>query len=230
MVAHYFKSSDLCAYAHMEGRYYHLAVRLLYIATCSFIVASIDEVEPRSRLKLPNGKAFDVCDNFIVNDISGQNETVLAYGKLYLDFIGNSKRNPLDKFQNKWRLEVNRTRGPMIPECGSLTVFGDEKKNYDEVKRFCFPPQLNTNSCVVFSVGSNNKWDFEEYMFRASKCKIETFDCTVDGIVPVDIQNRTRFHKVCLSKLSGTISGKSSSRYLVYPKSWGCNQLQICLK
>ena len=41
-------------------------------------------------------------------------------------------------------------------------------------------------------------------LIRADRtnCKIETFDCTVDGIIPSRISDRTRFHKVCLGAKS----------------------------
>lgn len=39
-------------------------------------------------------------------------------------------------------------------------------------------------------------------------CKIETFDCTCDGKVPGSIQDRTRFHKICLGSRHEMIDGK----------------------
>ena len=41
-----------------------------------------------------------------------------------------------------------------------------------------------------------------------SNCSIETFDCTVDGLVPAHIASRTRFHKVCLGAENRTVGGK----------------------
>jgi len=37
----------------------------------------------------------------------------------------------------------------------------------------------SSDRCVVYSIGSNNQWDFEEAIFRSTKCMIETFDCTL---------------------------------------------------
>jgi hypothetical protein len=79
-------------------------------------------------------------------------------------------------------------------------VFGDEKHNYDEAKRFCF---TNRNeNCSFYSIGSNNKWHFEETIYAATNCTMDTFDCTVDGNVPTAINDRTKFHKHCLSPFS----------------------------
>ena len=110
---------------------------------------------------------------------------------------------------------------PMLDSCQHLTVFGDEKANYDEAKRFCYVPSSSSSSevkeqkqqipitsiapCVTYSIGSNNKWDFEEHMVRDTNCRIETFDCTVDATVPFHIHNRTRFHSFCLGSKAGTI-------------------------
>lgn len=177
-------------------------VRLGFVTT---LLASVShQFEQRSQLTLPNGKKLKVCNNYIVDNIPGRNETVLAYGKLYLEFMHNKTVKPLERFQDKWKYEVDRVSGPMLLGCTNLTVFGNEKQNYDEAKRFCFPPEANTNSCVAYSIGSNNKWGFEEYMFQMSNCRIETFDCTVDGKVPEAIKNRTHFHKLCMGKVSET--------------------------
>ena len=41
-----------------------------------------------------------------------------------------------------------------------------------------------------------------------TNCRIETFDCTVEGIIPHHIKSRTRFHRVCLGKSDDVIDGK----------------------
>jgi hypothetical protein len=33
--------------------------------------------------------------------------------------------------------------------------------------------------CVIYSIGSDDSWGFEEDMAKRTKCRIETFDCTV---------------------------------------------------
>jgi hypothetical protein len=49
----------------------------------------------------------------------------------------------------------------------------------DEEKRVCWTPEFEQDDCVVFSLGSNNQWTFEENVVKETKCKIHTFDCTV---------------------------------------------------
>ena len=50
-------------------------------------------------------------------------------------------------------------------------------------------------NCTVFSLGSNNQYDFEEAVLAATVCTVHTFDCTVDGY---SIHKRHLFHKLCL--------------------------------
>ena len=174
-------------------------------------------------LRLPNGRSMTVCDNIVVRDLPGGAQAVWMKGKEYLESMRNNTRKPFGKFQQKWRGEVDRVMMPMLSSCQHLTVFGDEKTNYDEAKRFCYVPLSSSTvvekqkqqidvtitsshtPCVTYSIGSNNKWDFEEHMYRDTNCRIETFDCTVDATVPLHIHNRTRFHSFCLGSKSGTI-------------------------
>ena len=165
--------------------------------------------------RLPTG--MHVCKNSnIVRDIPGGPAAVLAAGLRYLESMRNNTRKPFATFTNQWRTEVDRVQMPQLPPCHHLVVFGDERRNYDEAKRFCYlhgdrtanstvapSPLASSSLCVVYSIGSNNKWDFEEHVHRYTNCSIETFDCTVDTpTVPPRIQDRTRFHKLCLGARS----------------------------
>jgi len=98
-------------------------------------------------------------------------------------------------------------RDGTVPACKSLKVFGNEASNYDEAKRFCYFGDRKNQTCVVYSVGGNNQWDFEEYMHHGSNCDIETFDCTVNATVPLKIKDRTRFHKICLGASNSLRNG-----------------------
>jgi len=56
--------------------------------------------------------------------------------------------------------------------------------------------------CVVYSIGGNNNWDFEQKMYDMTPCEIHTFDCT--GPItrfqpPARIKDRHHFHHVCLA-------------------------------
>lgn len=187
---------------------------------------------PILTLRLPHGKgAMQVCDNAIVRDIPGGPMAVWQKGKEYIESMKNNTRHPIPKFTGQWKFEVDRIQIPMLPTCTHMTVFGDESRNYDEAKRFCYLPSATASAvkndsttttvttpvsmskssateCVAYSIGSNNKWDFEEHIYRDTSCRIETFDCTVDATIPPSIRNRTRYHKYCLGHFAGKVANQ----------------------
>jgi hypothetical protein len=72
-----------------------------------------------------------------------------------------------------------------MAECDTTCVGGACK--LDKSKIVCGIEKLQTEEkCVVYSVGSNNKWEFERDLLKKTPCEVHTFDCT---------GNITRFHK-----------------------------------
>jgi hypothetical protein len=113
--------------------------------------------------------------------------------------------------------------GPIGPTCASEWVsYGTG----DEEKRVCGGLQLyrhqhnkamtiegrtesKSKNCIVYSVGSNNQYLFEEDVFKRTKCFIEIFDCTVNTFTPpAYIKSRIRTHKVCLGSKTEVIEGR----------------------
>jgi hypothetical protein len=85
--------------------------------------------------------------------------------------------------------------GDPVIKCPNVRSLG----RGDEEKRFCWSDELaSAPECVVFSIGSNNLWGFERSVALATKCKIYSFDCTVDALVPPDLKQRVTFFKACL--------------------------------
>lgn len=112
----------------------------------------------------------------------------------------------------------------MVKRCKSFTKFGT---NYDETKFFC-APDLEAEECHVFSIGSNNIWDFEVAMHQATKCRIDAFDCTVSEGAgpPKNIQQRTTLHRTCLaSKPHKDVHVAHDAVYSVTPRSVGLNSI-----
>eukprot|EP01041_Mallomonas_annulata_P007066 gene7066-14377_t len=148
-------------------------------------------------------KLLKVCDNAIVRDIPGGAAAVLEAGKAYVESMINLTNNPFPPFDGRWKHEVTRLNLPQVPECKHLKVIGDEHKNYDEAKRFCYDENDVRNAvgggCVAYSIGSNNQWHFEEHVFSQTNCSTVTFDCTCNVTIPEEIVSRTVFHPVCLS-------------------------------
>ena len=101
--------------------------------------------------------------------------------------------------------ERNNFLGPIGPNC--KTDF--EKYGVgDEEKRACgltqiikMEKEMNAKSeCIIYSIGSNNQWGFEEAIFEKTNCRVETFDCTTPATIkpPEAIQSRVRYHNICL--------------------------------
>ena len=86
--------------------------------------------------------------------------------------------------------------GPISPGCPTLRSFGSG----DLEKRICWNEEMSQDDeCVVFSLGSNNEFEFEQDIAKQTPCKFEVFDCTIAGRVPTDIDARTTYHDVCIA-------------------------------
>lgn len=57
---------------------------------------------------------------------------------------------------------------------------------------------LERDECVVFSLGSNGQYDFEEALLKETPCTIYTFDCTYDGI---SLGARHKYIKKCIGSM-----------------------------
>ncbi|KAI9105562.1 methyltransferase domain-containing protein [Phlyctochytrium arcticum] len=84
-------------------------------------------------------------------------------------------------------------------ECNSMDLLriGGPSKVTDTGKWIC-TDKMNfgqDNKCVIFSLGSNNQFDFEQEMHRLfPSCAIHTFDCTGTWSDP-----STTYHKLCIA-------------------------------
>ncbi|CAF3745766.1 unnamed protein product [Rotaria socialis] len=56
----------------------------------------------------------------------------------------------------------------------------------------------HVDKCVIYSLGSNNQFDFESDLSAHTHCEIHTYDCT--SFPPTKPIERLSFHKVCLGK------------------------------
>eukprot|EP00993_Chasmostoma_nieuportense_P002301 NODE_3109_length_1028_cov_190.635960_g2965_i0.p1 GENE.NODE_3109_length_1028_cov_190.635960_g2965_i0~~NODE_3109_length_1028_cov_190.635960_g2965_i0.p1 ORF type:complete len:308 (-),score=62.58 NODE_3109_length_1028_cov_190.635960_g2965_i0:105-986(-) len=84
---------------------------------------------------------------------------------------------------------------PHAPHCDYLESYGTG----DDEKRVCGLSRVAQGSCVVFSIGSNNQWEFEQAVHNRTKCMIHTFDCFEHHLrVPHGYSKRVIPHSVCL--------------------------------
>lgn len=71
--------------------------------------------------------------------------------------------------------------------------------NADRSKIICGLSTLNNDQCVVYSVGSNNVWEFENEILQKTPCVVHTFDCTGPrSRFEVPKHERLHFHHICL--------------------------------
>jgi len=129
---------------------------------------------------------------------------------------------------NELELPYNPNRfnylGPIGPACKRpLEIYGsadDEKracglKSFMQKKSSFDETHSVPSNCVVFSIGSNNQWGFEEAIFKSTFCRIEVFDCTVknSSSPPAAIQPRTKLHFICLGEFDEIKNGR---RYMTW--------------
>jgi len=100
--------------------------------------------------------------------------------------------------------------GPLGPTCHSMEVYGKG----DEGKKACGLKKLAEN-CVVFSIGSNNKWSFEESIVKNTNCFVHVFDCTLssDVLPPPNIRSRVKLFHVCIGDADKVLD---SRRFLTW--------------
>ena len=96
-----------------------------------------------------------------------------------------------------WRAEGHARfdASPPLASCAPLARSGGSATG-DGGKWLCGLPAL-APGCVIYSLGSNNEWDFEEAMLAETPCEIFTFDCTSDP-PKVDMGPRLHFERTCL--------------------------------
>eukprot|EP00775_Hariotina_reticulata_P007265 gene7265-7478_t len=80
----------------------------------------------------------------------------------------------------------------------------EEEHHGDGQKLLCSleEKEAQTLDCIIYSMGSNGDYQFEDSMLTSTKCQIHTFDCTYNG-TSRDPQ-RHFYHKWCV----GTVPGK----------------------
>lgn len=74
----------------------------------------------------------------------------------------------------------------------------------DTSKIVCGAEQLQPG-CIIYSIGGNNNWEFEQRIYDMTPCEIHTFDCTGPRgrfQPPPRISDRHHFHHVCLATQS----------------------------
>jgi hypothetical protein len=115
--------------------------------------------------KLTSATKLVACDNFITRNIPGGMDAVNRAADEHRAWIRNASYIKRAKYKGyiKWKTEfVDNLDTTRLPRCKDFHTFG---RKFDEMKMFCSPPEMKED-CNVYSLGSNNLWDFEEQMFK----------------------------------------------------------------
>jgi hypothetical protein len=98
----------------------------------------------------------------------------------------------------------------------------------DKSKIACGIPSLKA-PCVVYSIGSNNHWEFELDMLRRAPCEVHTFDCT-GPISRFDVPSEPRlhFHHICIGAKNMPMpeSPAGGGRPTVQGETWKLEKVQ----
>ncbi|KAI8818227.1 methyltransferase domain-containing protein [Fimicolochytrium jonesii] len=115
-----------------------------------------------------------------------------------------------------------------VYECNALDLLriGAPSKVSDTGKWLCSDKLTfgKDNKCVIYSLGSNNQFDFEQEMKRLfPKCTIHTFDCTGDWKDP-----STTYHKWCIGAKDEVDSlGRQFKRVSTISKELGVETVSL---
>lgn len=115
------------------------------------------------------------------------------------DWIDNEKEIMKD-LQFRSNGEHTHVRFEAFEEFGSCKYdcVGGEC-SADRSKIICGLSSLNDDKCVVYSVGSNDMWEFENEILQKTPCEVHTFDCTGPrSRFAVPKHDRLHFHHICL--------------------------------
>jgi hypothetical protein len=143
-------------------------------------------------------KFMQVCDNNVALSYPGGKAQVLEMGRKYLEYIYNhSNRASIGPFEGGWKSEIYRmTESVRATTCPTMRTFAAD--NYDLMKKFCW--STADAECSMYSIGSNNMWEFEEEFYKTTKCRSYTFDCIVKSTVPPSIADRANVYDVCIAR------------------------------
>ncbi len=126
----------------------------VYLSVLSTVLSVAPGATTQKEFRLTN--KLRVCNNPIVHNINGTYETVYNAGLNYLKWVKANEKQLIPLFTGEWKNEFFRVMGPKVPECPTLTVFGNEQANYDEAKRFCFiAGRKEEDKCSAYSIGKS---------------------------------------------------------------------------
>jgi len=124
-------------------------------------------------------------------DWSNRNNDTEKYPENHI--LQDMEREGLSLYNDRQHMKFNAL-GEVEDICTKMQSFAQG----DDEKFVCNPSEMFGKDCIIFSIGCNGQWAFEESVHGRTNCEIHTFDCTGDWAPPAEIADRTHFHKICL--------------------------------
>lgn len=89
---------------------------------------------------------------------------------------------------------------PTTQSCHPMahTLSGD-KNGFEQSKKYLCNIEALREGCIVYSLGSNGQFEFENNLIQTTPCEIFVFDCTM-GIPPVGLHPRIHFYPLCVGE------------------------------
>jgi len=109
------------------------------------------------------------------------------------NIVNDMEREGIANFNDRQHMKFNAL-GEVEDICTHMQSFAQG----DDEKYVCNPSDMFDEGCIIFSIGCNGQWAFEESVYARTNCEIHTFDCTGSWSPPAEIADRTHFHKICL--------------------------------
>ena len=142
------------------------------------------------------------------SDICTENPYMLSLNETFDDlervakiWLANSSQHLLRAADDRYNAHDHQRFFPFesMGRCNDISCVGG-KCSADTSKITCGMSHLSRlDSCIVYSIGGNNQWEFELDILKRTNCDVHTFDCT--GALErfkVPENNRLHFHHICL--------------------------------
>ena len=146
-----------------------------------------------------SGSSSDICtDNPYMLSV---NETFEELHKASKMWLTNFPQHLLKAADDQYKAHDHQKFFPFesMGTCNEISCIGG-KCSADKSKIACGISNLGRlDSCIVYSVGGNNQWEFELDILEKTNCKVHTFDCSGPAQRFVKPENdRLHFHHICL--------------------------------
>jgi len=145
------------------------------------------------------GSSSDICtDNPYMLSV---NETFEELHKASKMWLTNLPQHLLKAAGDRYKAHDHQKFFPFesMGTCNEISCIGG-KCSADTSKIACGISNLRRlDSCIVYSIGGNNQWEFELDILEKTNCEVHTFDCSgpVQRFVKPE-NDRLHFHHICL--------------------------------